>query len=100
MVALKVSTSAHNRTRIMIEQVAKAIDEVYDHVEYNITEMAEAAIKAMREPTDEMCHAFNDAFPTPEGETLLRDIAPIVFKAMIDAALANKRPKGSDNATD
>ncbi len=59
---------------------------------------ARAAIEAMCEPTDEMCHAFNDAFPIPEGETLLRDIAPLVFNAMIDAALDDKRPINPDVA--
>lgn len=51
---------------------------------------AVVAIEAMREPTGIMCAAFNDSFPTEEGETFLKDIAPVVFNAMIDAALANK----------
>lgn len=55
--------------------------------------MAKVAIEAMREPTGIMCDAFNDAFPTPEGETLLRDIAPVVFNAMLDAAIVNSPPK-------
>ena len=64
----------------MIERVAKAI--VYD-VEDLLTdqaahEMARAAIKAMREPSDKMIAAY---YKCP------RDSGNMMWQAMIDAAL-------------
>jgi len=92
-------------TDSMIEKVARAIydsvtpmddPEFSDLSETNperehYAYLARAAIEAMMEPTDDMCWAFNDAFPVPQAgdpvETPLRMIAPVIYKVMIQAAL-------------
>lgn len=66
----------------MVERVAKALAKTYFKVDnLNFDVLAKAAIKAMREPTDNMILACKDF-----GVTLN-------YQAMIDAAL-NEKPVG------
>jgi hypothetical protein len=74
----------------MIQRVAKAInDAMPQNDDYNLEELARAAIAAMRDCTPEMLDAGSAAHPDGgyRRETLLNDIIECEWWAMVDAAL-------------
>ena len=82
----------------IIERVAKAInDTMLQHGDYKPDELARAAIKAMREPTETMLEAADAVMlhrPVVEKPDRLSTLT-LGFNAMIDAALeCSTKPDG------
>ena len=82
-------------TASLVERVARALAEAdTGDVEHGYRDLARAAIRAMREPTEGMKVAgekrldFDDRDSGPHVDEFHRSVCGHVFSAMIDAALA------------
>jgi hypothetical protein len=80
----------------MIERVAQwlsdfDLDGAHSDYEKELHRAARAAIAAMREPTSEMCTAGHVAMENFTTQIEHRAITPIIWHAMIDAALRKEK---------